>query len=89
MYSEFINYIGAITRWLFGKLRFLISGGPKFSFREYLNGPDNGDEIIDTYGHGIINWIIGIVVFFALLISRNQSLAHVGGFDFICPVFKV
>jgi len=66
--SNFINYIGATVRWLWGKIRFWIFGGTKFSFREYVNGPDNGDEIIDTYGHGIINWIIGLVVFFLILL---------------------
>lgn len=68
MISDFINFIGATLRWLWGKIRFRFVGGPKFSFREYKNGPDNGDEIIDTYGHGIINWIIGLVAFFLILL---------------------
>jgi hypothetical protein len=45
----------------------MIVGGPKYTFREYLNGPDNGDEIIDTFGHGIINNVIGVIMLFIIL----------------------
>jgi hypothetical protein len=66
--SYITNFIGGCCRWAWGQIRLKLFGGPKFTFNEYLNGPNNGDEIIDTYGHGCINHVIGIVVLMILIV---------------------
>lgn len=56
------NYIGAITRWLFGSLLRSLSNKRKFTFKEYLNGPNNLDDFIETADHVFANKIIGFIV---------------------------
>lgn len=67
--SHILNFVGACIRWTFGQIRMKLFGGSKFTFNEYLNGPKNGDEIIDTFGHGFINHIVGIITLTILLIT--------------------
>ena len=65
--SFIYNFFGACTRWTYGQIRRMIVGGPKYTFKEYLNGPDNGDEIIDTFGHGLINNVVGFIALFTII----------------------
>ena len=55
-------------RWCWGQIRYPIFGGEKFTFKDYLNGPQkSNDEIIDRFGHGLINNVIGIIVLVIIL----------------------
>lgn len=65
--SYLFNFIGGSARWLWGQVRFQIVGGKKYTFSEYLNGPADGDEIIDAWGHGLINNIVGCIVLLTLI----------------------
>ena len=65
--SLIFNFFGACSRWTYGQIRRRLFGGPKYTFREYLNGPDNGDEIIDTFGHGLITNVIGFITIMAII----------------------
>jgi hypothetical protein len=67
--SHISNFVGACSRWTWGQIRFKFFGGPKFTFNEYMNGPKNGDEIIDTYGHGCINHVVGIIILTIILLT--------------------
>ena len=66
--SFIFNFFGACSRWTYGQFRSRLFGGPKYTFREYLNGPDNGDEIIDTFGHGLITNIVGAVTIIVIVV---------------------
>jgi hypothetical protein len=66
--SFIFNFFGACSRWTYGQFRRMLVGGPKYTFREYLNGPDNGDEIIDTFGHGLITNIIGAITILIIIV---------------------
>ena len=66
--SIIFNFFGACTRWTYGQIRRMLVGGPKYTFREYLHGPDNGDEIIDTFGHELITNIIGAITILVIIV---------------------
>ena len=65
--SHIVNFIGACIRWTWGQIRRPLFGGPKFTFREYLDGPKDGDIVIDKIGHGCINHVIGVIILFILI----------------------
>ena len=54
------NFIGATVRWIYGTIWRTIANKKKYSFREYLHGPKDGDFIIDEVGHGCNNVAIGM-----------------------------
>lgn len=54
------NYIGGTIRWIYGSIWRTIFNKPKFSYREYINGPKNSKYHFDQYGHEFNNRLIGI-----------------------------
>ena len=60
------DFIGAVVRWIFGTIWRTIAQKKKFTFREYLHGPDNSDDWFDNVGHSFNNRIIGAVVLVGL-----------------------
>jgi hypothetical protein len=62
-----LNFIGACVRWLFGSIWRTIFEEKKFTFNEYLNGPENSDDWFDLTGHVFVNKIIGIISLFITL----------------------
>lgn len=74
--SFLFNFIGACTRWFWGQIRMKIFGGQKYTFKDYLNGPQNSnDEIIDRYGHGFVNNIIGAIVILVIVCLSIRFMA--------------
>lgn len=54
-------------RFLWGKIsQQLFTNKPRFSFREYIDGPKNGDFIFDSIGQRFNNIIIAIVTIIIL-----------------------
>lgn len=60
---HFLNYIGATIRWIYGSIWRTIFKKPKFTYKEYLYGPNNSIDHFDVYGHQFNNKIIGMVTF--------------------------
>lgn len=60
------NFIGAVARWIYGTLWRTIAHKQKFTFQEYLYGPNNSDDWFDFAGHSLNNRIIGAMVLFTL-----------------------
>ena len=74
--SFIFNFVGACTRWTWGQLRIRIFGGQKFTFKDYLNGPQNSDdEIIDGFGHGFVNTVIGFITIMIVLALLTKFVA--------------
>jgi hypothetical protein len=57
--SYLFNFVGAVVRWIYGTIWRTIAKKKRFTFREYLNGPDNSDDWFDLTGHGVVNNVIG------------------------------
>jgi hypothetical protein len=60
------DFIGAVVRWVYGTIWRSIARKKKFTFQEYLHGPNNSDGWFDLAGHSFNNRIIGAVVLVAL-----------------------
>lgn len=60
-----LNYIGGSIRWLFGTLWRALFNTPKYTFKEYIHGPEDSDHYDSA--HGCINTIIAIA-FIALVV---------------------
>ena len=56
------NFVGAVSRWICGTIWRTIANKKKFTFREYLKGPDNSDDWFDLNGHIFVNKVIGLIV---------------------------
>lgn len=56
------NFIGALARWIYGTIWRTIANRKKFSFREYLNGPEDSDDWFDFTGHQFVNKLVGMSV---------------------------
>ena len=56
----FFNFIGGSIRYIYGSIWRTIARKKKFSFKEYIYGPNDSDEIEDSLGHEIVNRIIGM-----------------------------
>lgn len=63
---EFYNVIGASVRWLYGSIWRTLANKQKFTFHEYLRGPENSDDYFDNYGHAFVNVVIGIITLVAV-----------------------
>ena len=59
------NFIGAFLRWIYGSffLSLFYKDKKKYSFKEYLYGPENPEEYdcFEEYGHAFANRIWGII----------------------------
>lgn len=65
------NFIGASIRWAYGSIWRAIFNQPKFTFKEYLYGPNNSKDFFDKNAHILNNKIIAIFVLgivFALIL---------------------
>jgi hypothetical protein len=62
MGSNLFSFVGAFCRWIYGTIWRTIANKKKFTFREYLNGPDNSDNWFDLTGHVFVNKVIGLIV---------------------------
>jgi len=60
--GELFNFIGAVTRWVYGTIWRTIARKKKYTFKEYLRGPDNSDDWFDFAGHELVNRMVGLVV---------------------------
>ena len=58
----FFNFIGGSIRWVYGSIWRTLARKKKFTYKEYIYGPNDSDEIEDSLGHEIINRVIGMVV---------------------------
>lgn len=54
------NYIGGTIRWIYGSIWRTIFNKPKFSYREYIDGPKKTKDHSDEFGHQFNNRLIGI-----------------------------
>ena len=60
------NFIGAVVRWIFGSIYRTLLKKPKFTFKEYLKGPENSGWF-DEQAHGTNNVIVGVVFTIAII----------------------
>ncbi len=56
----FLNITGATVRWIYGTIWRTLFRKKRFTFKEYLYGPENSDDWFDLTGHTFINRVIGI-----------------------------
>ena len=61
------DFVGAVVRWIYGTIWRTLFRRKKYSFKEYLNGPNNSDDWFDQTGHSFVNRIVG-AVFIVLLV---------------------
>lgn len=62
-----LNYVGASVRWTYGTIWRTIFNKPKFTFSEYVNGPNQSKDYFDQTGHQFNNKMIGGVAIFLIL----------------------
>jgi hypothetical protein len=55
------NYIGATVRWTYGTIWITIFKKPKYTYSEYVNGPNDSTDSFDEVGHQFNNKIVGII----------------------------
>ena len=68
IFGRLFNFIGGSLRWKYGSVWRTIFNRPKFTFKEYLYGPNNSEDWFDQTGHGCVNIIIAITFFFVLAV---------------------
>ncbi len=56
------NFVGGVTRWIYGSIWRTIANKPKYKFREYIWGPEDSDDIEDGCGHRFVNAIVGAII---------------------------
>ena len=61
-----LNFIGGSLRYIYGSIWRTIFNKPKFTFKEYINGPKKSDYY-DEHGHQYNNRMIA-VIFLAIII---------------------
>ncbi len=60
--GRILGFVGAICRWIYGSIWRTNAGKKRFTFKEYINGPENSDDWFDITGHEVINRFIGFIV---------------------------
>ena len=63
----FLNYIGGTIRFFYGTIWRTIFNKPKFTYKEYINGPKR-KNYYDEMGHEFNNRIIAFI-FLGLIVS--------------------
>jgi len=63
----FFNFIGAVIRWCYGSIWRTLFKKNKYTFDEYLYGPNKSDYY-DDMGHTFNNGIIGVIGFIFLIV---------------------
>ena len=66
IWSKFFNFIGGSIRWILGTTWRNIAGKPNFTFREYINGPENPNNWLEN-AHASINSIIGLITIVVII----------------------
>lgn len=73
--GKLIYFNGACTRWLYRSFWRTIFNKKKYTFNEYLIGPNDSESWNDVQGHRFVN--IGIGVFsFVILLQLLSWLFH-------------
>lgn len=62
----YLNFLGGIIRYIFGTIWRTIFDKPKFTFKEYIYGPES-DNYYDKMGHSFNNRIIALVFLVVLV----------------------
>lgn len=65
-----LNGIGGTIRFAYGTLirTLRLTKRPPFTYREYLNGPDQPEDVLfDTMGHRFNNILLGLLMFGIIL----------------------
>jgi hypothetical protein len=62
-----INFIGGSLRWIYGLTLGSILKKPKFTFKEYISGPENTIDFYDKTSHNFNNHILGWICIGILL----------------------
>ena len=57
-----VSYLGALIRWIIGSLLNIISKKPLLSYKKYLYGPKNFENLYETKTANIDNFFVGIAV---------------------------
>ena len=65
--SLVFNFIGGCVRYIYGTTWRTIFHKNKFSFREYINGPNESEDYFDKTAHNFINRIVGILTITIIL----------------------
>jgi hypothetical protein len=67
-----LTFVGGTIRYVYGTIWRTLFNKRKYTFNEYMNGPDRASWY-DTSGHGFVNYVIGILAFllFFLIIMRH------------------
>ncbi len=67
IFKSFFNFFGAIIRWVLGTIWRTISNKKRYTFKEYLNGPNRPYDRYDEYDESK-NIIVGGILFFAAIV---------------------
>lgn len=76
IFHQLFNFIGALIRYVYGSIWRSIFKKPKFSFKEYLNGPKKSSGFFDEFAHKGNNVMIGLIFVFmivAIIIKLNYQ----------------
>lgn len=55
------NYVGATVRWIYGTIWRTIFKKKKYTYSEYVYGPNDSTDSFDEVGHQFNNKIIGMI----------------------------
>ena len=66
------NFIGAVTRWVYGTIWRTLAHKKKYTFQEYMYGPKNSDDYFDAMGHTFINKVIGAITLVLICILIGE-----------------
>jgi hypothetical protein len=56
------NYFGGTIRWIYGSIWRTLFNKPKFTYNEYVFGPEKSKDHFDVHGHSFNNLIITFVI---------------------------
>lgn len=68
-----LNFLGGSLRWIYGTIWRTIANKPKFTFREYLYGPNEPKDWFDEKGHGLSNILVAFAFLFAVVVVLTKS----------------
>lgn len=57
-----LNLIGGTARWVYGTLWRTLLQKEKFTFREYIEGRKNTEDLFNQKDHQIVNIVVGFVL---------------------------
>ncbi|MDP4844717.1 MAG: hypothetical protein NWR83_09645 [Salibacteraceae bacterium] len=68
----FLMYVGATVRWMFGTIWRTLANKNKFTYKEYVDGPEGSNDWFDSKGHHFVNLLIGIATLVSLVILSTK-----------------